>query len=45
MSAVIGAAKARMRQIFTALAVKANTIKKELTKYRVELKGLSLEDM
>jgi AAA+ ATPase superfamily predicted ATPase len=45
-TALVGEVKRNPKKIdITALAVKANSIKKELAKYRVELKGLSLEDI
>jgi AAA+ ATPase superfamily predicted ATPase len=45
-TAMVAEVKRNLKKIdLTALAVKANTIKKELAKYRVELKGLSMEDM
>ncbi len=45
-TAMVAEVKRNPKKIdLTELAVKANTIKKELAKYRVELKGLSVEDM
>ena len=45
-TALVGEVKRNPKKIdLTTLAVKANSIKKELAKYRVELKGYSLADM
>lgn len=45
-TAIVGEVKRNPKKIDPAgLAVKANTIKKELAKYRVEIKGYSLDNM